>query len=378
MTFWIATTIVMTVPYLILMLMADRFLTVRKGYALLSVVMIAGWVWAAVRMAGVLGAFIPAGLMNSHDLSSGQQVALAVGGIAFLLHLRPIFIGLGDQGDIAMRLLARREEAAYRHPADYETRRAQDVYLRQTVDFRGWQAQEQLAGLNGEPRENGAVRALYAMTWIAIVLSIAAAYHKWDDIAPAGYGTGNHLVAPGGPSNSIVAGSHGPPMHPAAVGTAPAANAHTIAMPPLPTVQRPAEVPGSQRSNNATGGPNEAVAERGGDGHFFFDAVVNGAHLSMLFDTGASVVAIRAEDATALGIAITKLSYSARVKTANGTAEVAPVLLETLTIGNITQRRVQGFVAKQGTLPENLLGQSFLARLAGYNVQNDRLVLKGH
>jgi len=108
MTFWIATTIVMIVPYLILMLTADRFLTVRKGYALLSVVMIAGWVWAAVRMADVLGAFIPAGLLNSHDLSSGQQVALAVGGIAFLLHLRPIFIGLGDQGDIAMRLLARR------------------------------------------------------------------------------------------------------------------------------------------------------------------------------------------------------------------------------------------------------------------------------
>jgi aspartyl protease family protein len=123
--------------------------------------------------------------------------------------------------------------------------------------------------------------------------------------------------------------------------------------------------------------PNEAIAERGGDGGFAFDAIVNGAHMRMLFDTGATVVALRAEDAIRLGIPVNKLNYSAKVKTANGVAEVAPVMIDSITIGNITQRAVQGFVAKQGMLQTNLLGQSFMTRLAGYNVEKNLLWLKG-
>jgi aspartyl protease family protein len=71
------------------------------------------------------------------------------------------------------------------------------------------------------------------------------------------------------------------------------------------------------------------------------------------------------------------LNYTAKVKTANGTADVAPITIDTLTIGNITQRAVPGFVAKQGTLQVNLLGQAFLSRLSGYNVERNVLLLKG-
>ena len=52
-------------------------------------------------------------------------------------------------------------------------------------------------------------------------------------------------------------------------------------------------------------------------------------------------------------------------------------MIGTMMIGNITLRNVPGFVAKQGMLQENLLGQTFLARLAGFNVENNLLVLKG-
>jgi aspartyl protease family protein len=89
------------------------------------------------------------------------------------------------------------------------------------------------------------------------------------------------------------------------------------------------------------------------------------------------VVAIRGEDAARVGIDVTQLTYSARVKTANGIAEVAPVVIETLTVGDITQRNVPGFVAKRGAMHENLLGQSFLSRLSGFNVEKNRLVLQG-
>jgi aspartyl protease family protein len=75
---------------------------------------------------------------------------------------------------------------------------------------------------------------------------------------------------------------------------------------------------------------------------------------------------------------VSRLNYSAKVKTANGAADVAPITIDTVTVGNITLRAVQGFVAKQGMLQTNLLGQTFLARLAGYNVEKNVLVLRGH
>ena len=66
-----------------------------------------------------------------------------------------------------------------------------------------------------------------------------------------------------------------------------------------------------------------------------------------------------------------------KVKTANGIADVAPVMLESLTIGDITQRRIPAFVGRRGALTSNLLGQSFLARLSGFNVERNHLVLRG-
>jgi aspartyl protease family protein len=157
----------------------------------------------------------------------------------------------------------------------------------------------------------------------------------------------------------------------------PPVSEHVVTVAPLPSVQRPTAMSASIAAGGTIGGPNEAVAQRGNDGSFAFDAVVNGTHVRMLFDTGASVVGLRAEDAERLGISVSGLNYSAKIKTANGTAEVAPVMIDTMIIGNISLRNVAGFVAKQGTLPQNLLGQTFLARLSGFNVENNLLVLRG-
>ena len=55
---------------------------------------------------------------------------------------------------------------------------------------------------------------------------------------------------------------------------------------------------------------------------------------------GESVVVLRAEDAERIGINMNRLIYSARVKTANGTADVAPIIIESMLVGNITLRNV--------------------------------------
>ncbi len=123
-------------------------------------------------------------------------------------------------------------------------------------------------------------------------------------------------------------------------------------------------------------GPGEAVAVRRADGHYAFDMLANGVKLRFMFDTGATNVVLRAEDAARMGLDTARLDYRVSVSTANGRALAAPVTIEALSAGNITQRQVRALVAKPGALHENLLGQSFLERLSGYSVDKNRLVLK--
>ena len=96
----------------------------------------------------------------------------------------------------------------------------------------------------------------------------------------------------------------------------------------------------------------------------------------MMFDTGASSIVLRAEDAAKVGLNIDKLDYRVSVSTANGRALTAPVTLEAVTVGNITLKSVRALVARPGALQENLLGQSYLTRLSGYSVERNRLVLR--
>ena len=123
--------------------------------------------------------------------------------------------------------------------------------------------------------------------------------------------------------------------------------------------------------------PGLAQVVRRRDGHFALDALANGVKLSFMFDTGASLVVLRAEDAGKLGFDVEALAWSATVQTANGQARAAPVTLKALTIGGITERNLRALVARRGALGENLLGQSFLERLAAYGVEGDVLTLRG-
>ncbi len=131
-------------------------------------------------------------------------------------------------------------------------------------------------------------------------------------------------------------------------------------------------IPGREIRSEA----GEAAAVRSGNGHFAFDGITNGVKLRYMFDTGASTVVLRHEDAKRIGLAPEKLEYSVPVSTANGKTVTAPATLDALTIGNITQRRVRALVGKPGALSENLLGMSFLSRLKGYSVEGNRLVLR--
>jgi aspartyl protease family protein len=125
---------------------------------------------------------------------------------------------------------------------------------------------------------------------------------------------------------------------------------------------------------SASGG--ETSSRQGRNGMFVFETTVNGTALPMMFDTGASWVSLRAEDAEKAGINVNALGYTLHTSTANGIAEVAPVTLSTLTVGGITRHDVKALVHKPGALGANLMGQTFLSRLAGFRREGDHIVLQ--
>jgi aspartyl protease family protein len=120
----------------------------------------------------------------------------------------------------------------------------------------------------------------------------------------------------------------------------------------------------------------EVARTSGGD--FAISAQINGAHVTMVLDTGASSVVLTPDDAKAAGLPLDLLNYTVSIDTANGRTRAAPVTLDHITIGGLEERSVEALVVQPGQLRTSLLGMSFLNRLQSWQVIGDRLVLKGY
>ncbi|HLZ03061.1 MAG TPA: TIGR02281 family clan AA aspartic protease, partial [Bradyrhizobium sp.] len=85
---------------------------------------------------------------------------------------------------------------------------------------------------------------------------------------------------------------------------------------------------------------------RGGD--FRVTGRVDGRRIDFMVDTGASVIALKPEDAAMLGIHPVERDYVALVKTANGVIRVAPVELSTVEIEDLEVHNVAALVLPAG------------------------------
>ena len=86
-----------------------------------------------------------------------------------------------------------------------------------------------------------------------------------------------------------------------------------------------------------------------------------------------------AQDAAkAAGLPLEVLNYSVNVDTANGRTRAAPVTLDRLSIGDITEPSVPALVAQAGQLRTSLLGMTFLNRLESWEVRGDKLMMRGY
>jgi aspartyl protease family protein len=111
-------------------------------------------------------------------------------------------------------------------------------------------------------------------------------------------------------------------------------------------------------------------------GHFITKAEIDGSDITVMVDTGASVVALSFEDADEIGLRPGSLTYDTPVMTANGQINAARVTLRRVDIDGVRVRDVAGMVLPEGSLDGTLLGMSFLSHLRSFRVEDGVLRLE--
>ncbi len=138
-------------------------------------------------------------------------------------------------------------------------------------------------------------------------------------------------------------------------------------------VSSPAAAADPKPQPYAGGGP--ASIAKGPDGHFWAEANVDGHAIRFLVDTGATAVALTADDARRLGINRASLDYSYSVQTANGEAHAARVTLRSVAVAGARVDDVEAYVIDRG-LETSLLGMTYLGRLSRFEATQTSLILR--
>ena len=103
----------------------------------------------------------------------------------------------------------------------------------------------------------------------------------------------------------------------------------------------------------------EVVLQRGLDGHYRAEALINNQKVSVLVDTGATGVAISQAVADKLQL---KSLAAVRTNTANGNSVGYMVRLESVKVGGVEANNVSAMIAP-GLDGDVLLGMSYLGRM---------------
>lgn len=117
---------------------------------------------------------------------------------------------------------------------------------------------------------------------------------------------------------------------------------------------------GEHVNRSAPSGRASITLQPDGRGHYIVHGQINGGTVRMLVDTGASLVAMSADDAVRLGIDYKK-GQQGHANTANGLVTIYRVTLNHVKVGDIQLNQVAASVQEHG-LPFTLLGMSFLNR----------------
>jgi len=124
------------------------------------------------------------------------------------------------------------------------------------------------------------------------------------------------------------------------------------------------------------GGYGVAAIAADANGQFASEVMLNGVAVRMLVDTGATMLALSYETASRIGVSVFPHDYKVAIQTANGRSLAAPVTLREVRVGAVVLTNVEALVLDRDAGPANLLGMSFLKRLAKVEQAGGKLVLR--
>lgn len=127
--------------------------------------------------------------------------------------------------------------------------------------------------------------------------------------------------------------------------------------------------------SNQEGFERSVTLKADGRGHFLTRAYVNGRPIVVLVDTGATKVALSYEDADRLGLRPTEKDFTLRSRTANGMARAAPVMIDSVRIGDVEVKNLRGSISEPGRMGITLLGMEFIRRLERFEMRGRELIL---
>jgi aspartyl protease family protein len=128
------------------------------------------------------------------------------------------------------------------------------------------------------------------------------------------------------------------------------------------------------KSQAIDAGSGSITLERSFDGHFYADARVNGAAIHFLVDTGASGIALAADDARRAGLAFDSSDAEVIGTGASGQVLGHFVRLNRVELGLKSVSDSPAVILAGGD--RSLLGQSFLSEFGSVEVHGDRMVLR--
>ena len=118
----------------------------------------------------------------------------------------------------------------------------------------------------------------------------------------------------------------------------------------------------------------QIIIPKQNDGHFHLNLTINGKTIEFLVDTGASEIVLNQKDAEALGFNDRNLEYWAYANTANGRVRLAPVRLETVSLGGYIDKNVKAAV-NEGEMRSSLLGMSYLNKFNAIEIKSNQMIL---
>ena len=134
--------------------------------------------------------------------------------------------------------------------------------------------------------------------------------------------------------------------------------------------ESPVNVRVSKGSSNGNG--NRIILLAGTGGHFMTAGQINGKAVQFMVDTGATTVAMGAQDAERAGVSF-KTGQPVMMSTANGSVPGYRIKLDSVRVGDVEVFGVDAVVTPQ-PMPYMLLGNSFLTRFQMLR-ENDQMTL---